>query len=122
MENLAPKITEENYETHVLRSRARQAGVSLIFDPDRESFIYNTYCLELKLLKELFTHEYDSLKEALDSLHEEFGSWQLAEVGTPLPSASKGCGGCSSGGCSSGGCCSSQEGSSGTKSGGCCGQ
>jgi hypothetical protein len=93
MEQAGPKLTRDNYEFQVLRSRARQAGVSLIYDPERDEFTYNAYCLELKLLKELFTQEFETLDEALSCIHEEFGSWQLADAAVPLPSAA-GCGGC----------------------------
>ncbi len=107
MEPCDRKITADNYDFKILRSRARQAGVSSIYDPVTDGFSYNAYCLELKLLKELFTKEFDSLEEALDCLNDEFGSWELADAAVSLPSAN-GCGGGAAGGC-----CSSKKGGCG---------
>jgi hypothetical protein len=82
------KLTEENYDHSVLVFRDRQAGVSEIYDPERDSFSYNAYCLEKKLVKELFTCEYDFLTDALEVINEEFGSWDLESFDK------KGCGSC----------------------------
>ena len=70
-------LTLENYTYSVLVFRDRQAGVSEIFDPDTNTYTYNAYCLEKKLLKELFTCEYDFLEDALQVINEEFGTWEL---------------------------------------------
>ena len=74
--NTAP-LTPDNYTHSVLVFRDRQAGVSEIFDPLMERYSYNAYCLEKKLLKELFTCEYDFLDDALQVINDEFGTWEL---------------------------------------------
>ena len=84
------KLTSENFMTKILRFRDRQAGVSLIFDPEQKCFTYNAYCLETTVLKELYTVEYDFLDDALDAINEEFGTWELSDLN---PSES-GCGSC----------------------------
>ena len=71
------KITEDNYQSHFLRFQKRQAGISLVFCPDREKYTYNTYCIEAELLKELLSVEHDYLEDALSLLNEEFPSWEL---------------------------------------------
>lgn len=81
MESLLTEVlTTENYDAKVLRFQDRQAGVSLIFDPDKDLFTYNAYCLELKSLKELFSIEFDELTDALDLVNSEFSEWTLADV------------------------------------------
>ena len=82
------KLTADNYDHTVLVFRDRQAGVNIVFDPDDESYSYNAYCLEKKLLKELFTCEYDFLEDALNVINEEFGSWETESFDK------KGCGNC----------------------------
>lgn len=82
-------LTPENYLTKAFRFRERQAGVSVIFDPEDEVFTYNAYCLELELVKELFTVEFDVLDEALDLINNEFGTWDLKDFVPP-----SGCGSC----------------------------
>lgn len=84
----AGKLTAENYTHTVLVFRDRQAGVSEIFDPETGRFTYNAYCLERKLVKELFTCEYDFLSDALDAINEEFGTWEAESFDK------KGCGSC----------------------------
>jgi len=84
------QLTIENYTQKAFRFQDRQAGVSLIFDPDLESFTYNAYCLETHLMKELFTVEQDYLDDALDLVNAEFGSWELVD----LSGKSSGCGSC----------------------------
>jgi hypothetical protein len=83
------QLTEENYSHTVLVFRDRQAGVSEIFDPESQTFTYNAYCLEKKLLEELFTCEYDFLTDALDAINEEFGTWKAETF-----DEKKGCGSC----------------------------
>ena len=79
LENL---LTTENYQEKVLRFRDRQAGISLIFDPEEDIFTYNAYCLEIKLMKELFTTEFEFLDDALELINNEFRGWKLEKVGT----------------------------------------
>lgn len=86
--SVSSKLTPDNYTHTVLVFRDRQAGVSEIFDPESGTFTYNAYCLEKKLVKELFTREFDYLSDALDSINEEFGSW------TSESFDKKGCGSC----------------------------
>lgn len=69
------KLTEENYMHTVLVFRDRQAGVSEIYDPETGKYSYNAYCLEKKLVEELFTCEYDFLSDALEAVNQEFGTW-----------------------------------------------
>ena len=83
------KLTTENWDHVVLQFRDRQAGISLVYDPDLERFTYNAYCIEAKLMKELFTCEYDFLEDALDVINSEFGTWEILDLG-----AKKGCGSC----------------------------
>lgn len=76
MSRPATPLTHENYSHTVLVFRDRQAGVTEIFDPETSSYSYNSYCLEKKLLKELYTREFDFLEDALADINEEFGNWQ----------------------------------------------
>jgi hypothetical protein len=82
-------LTADNFLNTVLTFRDRQAGVSVIFDPDSDMYSYNAYCLETKLLKELFTCEYQFLDEALAVINAEFGSWERATL-----EKTSGCGSC----------------------------
>jgi len=84
----AQKLTSENYAHSVLVFRDRQAGVTEIYDPESSRYTYNAYCLEKKLLKELFTFEYEFLEDALLAINEEFGTWALESFDQ------KGCGSC----------------------------
>jgi len=70
------KLTADNFDHTILKFRDRQAGVSVIFDPESEVYSYNAYCLETKLMKELFTCEYEFLDDALECINEEFGTWE----------------------------------------------
>jgi hypothetical protein len=83
------KLTEENYAHCILQFRDRQAGVSVVYDPDFDTYAYNSYCIEAKLLKELFTCEYEFLADALAVVNDEFGQWELVDL-----SAKQGCGSC----------------------------
>lgn len=87
---LREPLTEENFLQKAFRFRDRQAGVSLIFDPDTQVYTYNAYCLEIQLLKELFTVEHDFLEDALKLINDEFGTWELKDL---VPEQS-GCGSC----------------------------
>lgn len=84
----ARKLNEDNYSHTVLVFRDRQAGISEVYDPDDDRFTYNAYCIEKKLVKELFTREYDFLSDALDAINEEFGTWDAESFDK------KGCGSC----------------------------
>jgi len=84
------QLNDQNFMEKVYRFQDRQAGVSLIFDPDDNVFTYNAYCLETHLMKELFTVEQEYLEDALDLINAEFGSWKLVE----LAEKSSGCGSC----------------------------
>jgi hypothetical protein len=70
-------LTEENFLTSYLRFEDRQAGVGLVYSPDDGRYSYNAYCLEMTLLKELLTVEYEFLEDALACVNEEFGTWDL---------------------------------------------
>lgn len=85
----AYKITSDNYDSNVLTFRDRQAGIGVVFDPDLDRYYYNVYCIETKLLKELFSCEYEFLADALDVLNAEFGTWDKVDLGDQ-----KGCGSC----------------------------
>jgi hypothetical protein len=82
-------LTEENYTHSHFTWRTRQAGVSLIFDPERNRYVYNAYCIETELLKELFTCEYEFLEEALLVINQEYGNWEYKSV-----EEKSGCGSC----------------------------
>ena len=84
------QLTEENYESDFLRFQERQAGVSLVYDPAEERYYYNAYCVETKLLKELFSVEYRFLEEALETINDEFGTWELVS----FEKKKSGCGSC----------------------------
>ena len=83
------KLNEENYGHSTLVFRDRQAGVSEIYDPEFNRYSYNAYCMEKKLVKELFTCEYEFLEDALHAINEEFGTWELESF-----EEDKGCGSC----------------------------
>ena len=76
------KLTDENYLEKAYFFRERQAGVTDIYNPEENCYTYNAYCLETKLMKELFTVEYDFLDDALDMINGEFGSWEIDSLGT----------------------------------------
>jgi hypothetical protein len=82
-------LTEDNFEYTILQFRERQAGISVIYDPELDRYTYNAYCIETKLLQELFTCEFEFLVDALNTINTEFGSWEKIDL-----SAKKGCGSC----------------------------
>jgi hypothetical protein len=88
--NQATKITTENFHSHFLQFRDRQAGISLVFDAEADRFDYNAYCIEAKLLKELTSVEFEFLEDAITFINEEFGSWEL----TSFEEEKSGCGTC----------------------------
>ena len=83
-------LTEENYGHMALVFRDRQAGVAPIYDPFKETYTYNAYCLEKRLLKELWTKEFDYLVDALEAVNDEFDTWTLES----LEEGKSGCGNC----------------------------
>ncbi len=83
-------LTPENYDHSFLNFGDRQAGVSLVFSPEDDRFYYNAYCLEAKLLKELFSVEYEFLEDALETINSEFGQWELKSH----DKKKEGCGSC----------------------------
>jgi hypothetical protein len=86
---LNQKLTAENYSHSILQFRDRQAGVSEVYDPDGDNYTYNAYCIEATLLTELYTCEYEFLEDALTAVNEEFGQWDLVDLGEK-----SGCGSC----------------------------
>lgn len=86
---LNQKLTNENYSHSVLRFRDRQAGVSEVFDPSDEKYAYNAYCIEITLLTELYSCEFEFLEDALAAVNQEFGQWELVDLG-----GKSGCGSC----------------------------
>src|SRR5690606_15573712 len=83
------KLTDANFLTTVLQFRDRQAGIGVVYDPELDRYFYNAYCLETKLLKELFSCEYEDLYEALEVINSEFGTWETYDF-----QEKKGCGSC----------------------------
>ena len=73
-------LTRENFLHTALRFRDRQAGVSVIFDPKTQQYTYNAYCIETKLVEELFTCEYDDLDDAVALIQSEFGTWESFDL------------------------------------------
>ena len=90
MKTAVSKLTAENYSWCVFKFRDRQAGVSEIYDPEEERYRYNSYCLEQKLLKEIYTQEYAFLDDALEHTNLEFGNWEFQDLSLKKPA----CGSC----------------------------
>ena len=82
-------LTSENFSSNFLRFRDRQAGVGLVYCPNEERFFYNAYCVEAKVLQELFSVEFEYLEDALTTINTEFGDWELVSF-----EQEKGCGSC----------------------------
>ena len=74
------KLTEENYYYSYFKFNDRQAGVSLIFSPEDDRYIYNSYCLETEVFKEIFSVESEFLSEAIELINNEFGGWELVSL------------------------------------------
>tara|TARA_B100001094_G_scaffold332662_1_gene405730 strand:- start:336 stop:617 length:282 start_codon:yes stop_codon:yes gene_type:complete len=85
------KLTEDNYSYKAFYFRDRQAGVSEVYNPHSGSYTYNAYCLETKIVKELFSSESDFLEDALNIINDEFGNWELRDI---APDKKSGCGDC----------------------------
>lgn len=90
MKSAAPKLTVDNYGWCFFKFRDRQAGVSEIYDPEEGRYRYNAYCLEQKLLKEIYTQEYAFLDDALEHTNLEFGNWEFQDLSLKKPA----CGSC----------------------------
>ena len=71
-------LTEDNFLTSYLRFENRQAGISVVYSPEDDVFYYNAYCIDMELLKELFSVEFTTVDEALETINAEFGKWDLA--------------------------------------------
>ena len=84
------KITDKNFQESYLIFQDRQAGIGLVYCPKDEKYFYNVYCLELKLMKELFSVEYEFLDDALTALNGEFGHWEMKTY----EDKQSGCGNC----------------------------
>lgn len=87
----ATSLTADNFQTFYYRFQERQAGVGLVYSPTDERYFYNAYCIEAKLLQELFAVEYDYLEDALATINAEFGTWELV---TFDEADKKNCGSC----------------------------
>ena len=85
------KLTSENFTTTYLQFQRRQAGVNLVYCPDEERYFYNAYCLEIDLLKELVSVEYEFLEDAINMINLDFATWELKAFETKK----KECGSCS---------------------------
>ena len=83
-------LNAENYSYSFYNFEDRQAGVSLVFSPEENRFYYNAYCVEAKLLKELFSVEHEFLEDALETINSEFGQWELKDH----DKKKEGCGSC----------------------------
>lgn len=81
-------LTEENFVNMTFCWRDRQAGVGIVYDPDSETYQYNAYCIDKKLVKEIFSCEYEFLEDALTLVNQEYGNWELVDFDQ------KGCGSC----------------------------
>lgn len=74
-------LTPENWEHSYLQFQDRQAGVSLVYSAEEDCYYYNAYCLEMKILKDLLSVEFDFLSDALSFINNEFHTWTLKEHG-----------------------------------------
>ena len=83
-------LNAENYSHSFLSFGDRQAGISLVYSCEDGRYFYNAYCLESKLLQELFSVEHEFLEDALTTINGEFGQWELKSHDTEK----KGCGTC----------------------------
>ena len=72
------KLTEENYAATYLEFQDRQAGVSVVYYEKDDRYYYNVYCVERKLLKEIYSVEHEFLSDALKLVNNEFYSWETA--------------------------------------------
>ena len=70
--------------------RPVKQGVTEIYDPVAKCYRYNSYCLEQKLLKEIYSQEFDFLDDALGHSNLEFGNWEFQDLSLKKPA----CGSC----------------------------
>ena len=84
------QLNQENYTSHFYSFQDRQAGVGLVFSPEENRYFYNAYCVERTLLTELFSVEHEFLDDALASINDEFGQWELKA----FEKKKEGCGTC----------------------------
>ena len=85
------KLNDQNFQESYLRFRDRQAGVGVVYCPEENRYFYNAYCLEMKLLKELMSVEFEFLDDALEFIDDEFGTWDIENYEDKKDS---GCGSC----------------------------
>lgn len=71
------QITHENYLDNFLEFQDRQSGVGLVFNPESDAYTYNVYCIDRKLMKEIYSAEVEFLDDALSLLNDEFATWKL---------------------------------------------
>ena len=91
MSTAAPaQLTTQNYSWCFFKFRDRQAGVAEVYNPHTQHYRYNAYCLEQKLLKEIYTQEFDFLEDALEHTNLEFGNWEFHDLSLKKPA----CGSC----------------------------
>ncbi|MDE3269114.1 MAG: hypothetical protein OYH77_02390 [Pseudomonadota bacterium] len=83
-------LTTLNYTYCYYVFRSRQAGVTAIYDPTQQLYVYNSYCLEQKLLKEIYSIEFGFLDDALAHINTEFGNWEFRNILLKKPA----CNGC----------------------------
>ena len=83
-------ITADNYSYAYFRFQARQAGIAFSYCANRQQFIYNAYCMETELLKELTSVEFEYLEDAMQFINDEFSQWEFIEIPEDT-----GCGSCS---------------------------
>ena len=84
------RLTLNNWHSSCLEFQDRQAGGSLVYCPVQERFVYNAYCIEKKLLKELFTVEFEYIDDAIRCVNEEFSTWEWVK----FEEKKSGCGTC----------------------------
>lgn len=87
---MAAKLTTNNYLESYLRFQDRQAGVGVVYSPEEKRYYYNAYCLEMKLIKELMSVEFEYLDDALEFIDDEFGTWDIKNY----EEKQSGCSGC----------------------------
>ena len=73
-------LTAANYTYCYYVFRTRQAGVAEIYDPIKCLYVYNSYCLEQKLLKEIYSVEFSFLDDAIAHINAEFGNWEFRNI------------------------------------------
>ncbi len=87
---LSPGLTQDNYMDSYLVFESRQAGIGLVYCPDEKRYYYNAYCMEMELVKELLSVEFEFLDDALEFINNEFGQWKVKNY----EKKKSGCGNC----------------------------